>query len=72
MKIGTKIALAAIVAASFAPPVMAGEWIYHGGPKSPDSLTTYVPYDYGYDVGAPYAPSPYGYGDEYAPPESGY
>ena len=46
MKIGTKIALAAIVVASFAAPALAGEWVYHGGPKSPDSLTSYVPQVY--------------------------
>ena len=68
MKIGTKIALAAIVASSFAAPAMAGEWVYHGGPKSPDSLTTYVPYDSYY--GAQYGRPPYG--NSYASPEVGY
>jgi hypothetical protein len=72
MKIGTKIALAAIVASAFAAPVMAGEWVYHGGPKSPDSLTTYVPYDYAY-YGDPYARPSYGYGYYgYESPEAGY
>ena len=70
MKIRTKIALAAILASSFAAPVMAGEWVYHGGPRSPDSLTTYVPYDYYY--GGQYARPPYGYGYEEASRETGY
>ena len=71
MKICTKIALATVVAASFAAPVMAGEWVYHGGPKSPGSLSSYVPYDYAY-YGGPYARPSYGYGYEYASPEAGY
>jgi hypothetical protein len=75
MKFGTKIALAAIVASSFAAPVMAGEWVYHGGPRSPDSLTTYVPDHYAYYggyYGGPYARPSYGYGYQYASPEFGY
>ena len=60
MKICTKIALAAIVAASFAVPAMAGEWVYHGGPKAPGSLHSYVPGDFPYY--GPYRSAPYGYG----------
>ncbi|HLH89554.1 MAG TPA: hypothetical protein VKX28_13965 [Xanthobacteraceae bacterium] len=70
MKVRTKIVLAAIVASSFAAPVMAGEWVYHGGPKSPDSLTTYVPYDSAY-YGGPYGGPPYGYGYWHGSPEVG-
>jgi hypothetical protein len=69
MKICTKIALAAIVAASFALPAMAGDWVYHGGPRSPDSLSSYVPGDFPYD--GPYRSTPYGYGP-YEEPSDGY
>jgi hypothetical protein len=69
MKIGTKIALAAIVVASFAAPALAGEWVYHGGPKSPDSLTSYVPQVY---YGGPYADPYRGYGYRYEGPEADY
>jgi hypothetical protein len=71
MNIRTKIALAAVVASSFAVPVTAGEWVYHGGPKGPDSLRTYEPYDYAYDGGS-YAGPRDGYGYRYVSPETDY
>jgi hypothetical protein len=62
---GTLVLAAALATA--AAPALAGEWVYHGGPKSPDSLTWYdssAPYDqYGYRYGG-YG----GYG--YGPPAS--
>lgn len=72
MKMTGSIALAAVLATATVP-ASAGEWVYHGGPKSPDSLTWYgptAPYDeyyayrngpygsaYGYDA-TPYAAGP--------------
>jgi len=57
---GTLVLAAALATA--AAPALAGEWVYHGGPKSPDSLTWYdpsAPYDsYGYNYGY----RGYGYG----------
>lgn len=63
MKMTGSIALAAVLATA-AVPALGGEWLYHGGPKSPDSLTWYgptAPYDeyYGYRYG-PYGAA-YGY-----------
>lgn len=62
MKMTGSIVLAAVLATT-AVPALAGDWVYHGGPKSPDSLSWYnpaAPYDeyYGYGYG-PYAA--YGY-----------
>jgi len=57
---GTLVLAAALATA--AAPALAGEWVYHGGPKSADSLTWYDPsapydsYGYGYGYGG------YGYG----------
>ena len=48
-------ALLAVLAAllpAILTTALAGEWLYHGGPRSPDSLSWYAP-DYG---------GPYGYG----------
>ena len=50
MRMTGTIVVAAVLAT--AAPALAGEWVYHGGPKSPDSLSWYAP-DYG---------GPYGYG----------
>ena len=45
--------LAALLCAVLAPaPGLAGEWLYHGGPRSPDSQNWYAP-EFG---------GPYGYG----------
>ena len=76
MKLTRIIALSAVLV-TVAAPALADEWIYHGGPKSPDSLTWVEPDGYGYapyaaygDDGAPYVSGPYvagpGYG-WYAP-----
>ena len=63
MKCIGRIAVAALVASAFVAPAIAGEWVYHGGPKSPDSLSWYAPDSYyGYDVGSPYAAPEYGPG----------
>jgi hypothetical protein len=49
------LALATVLVTS-AAPALADEWIYHGGPKSPDSLSWRAPDRY------TYGPGPYGYG----------
>ena len=68
MRMTGAIVLAAVLTTA-AVPALAGEWVYHGGPKGPDSLTWYDqdygyggygPYGYGpraayYDEGGPYA-----------------
>ena len=45
-------------------PALAGEWLYHGGPRSPDSLSWYAldyggPYGYGTHQIGPYFAEPY-------------
>lgn len=70
MKLVAKIMLAAVLATSFAVPAMAGEWIYHGGPKSPDSLSWYEPDAFGYYGSGPYAPAYEGH--SYGPSAYGY
>jgi hypothetical protein len=64
---GTIVLAAALATA--AAPALAGEWVYHGGPKSPDSLTWYDASNYGYGYGyRGYAYGPYGpYGDRGGP-----
>lgn len=63
MKLTMSITLAAVLVTA-AAPALAGEWVYHGGPKSPDSLTWVEPDSYGYGYGyVPYA----AYGDEAGP-----
>ena len=49
---GTIVLTAVLATATATAPAPAGEWLYHGGPKSPDSLSWYAS-DYG---------GPYGYG----------
>ena len=77
MKLVAKIAIAAVAAASIAGPAMAGEWVYHGGPKSPDSTSWYEPDSYVGDTGV-YTrydgPRAYDYdrGPSYAVPDDGY
>ena len=77
MKLTTTIALGAVLATA-AAPALASEWVYHGGPKSPDSLTWVEPdgsyYGYGPapyatygDEAGPYVAGPYGAGP-YGPP----
>ena len=58
----TTLALATALV-TVAAPALADDWIYHGGPKSPDSLSW--PSQNGYA----YAPGPYAYGPyaAYAP-----
>ena len=60
----TNLALAASLV-TMAAPALADQWIYHGGPKSPDSLSWPVQDGYAYGAG-PYAYGPYvtygGYG----------
>ncbi len=65
MKVTTTIVLATVLTAA-AAPALAGEWIYHGGPKSPDSLTWYGHED-GYAAGPAYVVGPAGgfYGPAY-------
>ena len=80
MRLVTRIALAAALATSFAAPVMAGQWVYHGGPKGPDSMQWYEPDDYAYGVpaiavvppGYPPGPPAYGPGYQAPPPAYGY
>jgi hypothetical protein len=64
MKLVAKIAIATVAVAAVAAPAMAAEWAYHGGPKSPDSMSWYQPVAedgyYGDDYYAPNAvPAPY-------------
>ena len=63
MKLVAKCAIAAVAVAAIAAPAMAGEWVYHGGPKSPDSTAWYQPVGdsyYGDDNYAPNSvPAPY-------------
>ena len=81
MKMTGSMALAAVLATATVP-ALAGEWVYHGGPKSPDSLTWYdptAPYDeyggyrygssgaaYGYGVGPDAAGAAYGWSGPHA------
>lgn len=76
-KVTTTIALAAVLATA-AAPALADEWVYHGGPRSPDSLTWYAP-DEGYAYGPSYAyygyrygPGPYAAYDYAGPPYGWY
>ncbi len=68
MKVTTTMALAAVLATA-AAPALADEWIYHGGPKSPGSLTWYAEDD-AYAYGPAYAYYGYRYGP--APTYGGY
>jgi hypothetical protein len=77
MKVGSKLAFAALLATVAAAPATADEsWTYRGGPKGPPSLSgpTYTP-DYAYyggyyspDVGPGYG-APYAYSE---PASGGY
>ena len=64
-----KIALAAVLVSAVAAPAMATDWQYHGGPKSPDSLSGpwYGDDDYGPSAQA-YPEGAYGY---YGEPDRG-
>jgi len=64
----TKIAFAAAIAAALAAPAMAADWAYHGGPKSPDSLT-WPTYGYGDHYVGSYPAPIYGY---YGEPAGGW
>ena len=71
MKLVAKNTIAAIAVAAIATPAIAGEWVYHGGPKSPDSMSWYEP-DTGYYGGYGYygpGPSAGPYGPPYAVPD---
>jgi hypothetical protein len=79
MTMTTKAALAALLASALAAPAMAADWRYHGGPKSPDSLSgpSYGDQDYGsyaYAGEGVYAGGPYAYagGPYYAEPAPGW
>jgi hypothetical protein len=77
MRNATKIALAAALASAVAAPALAGEWVYHGGPKYPLSTTWYEegyfgygPYGGNYGYGGLYG-GYYGYGGPYGGPNGG-
>jgi len=72
MKLIAKSAIAALAVAAVATPALADEWVYHGGPKSPDSLSWYQSEDYpgyygnyAYDADA----GPYHGGPRYVVPD---
>ena len=69
---GTLVLAAVLATATAAAPALAGEWVYHGGPRGPDSLTWYDQ-DYGYGgYGAyRYGPRAAYYGDEGGPYAAG-
>ena len=77
MKLVAKIAIAAVAVTALAGPAMAGEWVYHAGPRSPDSMSWYQPVGddgYGYYGDEDnYAPNsvPVPYDDGYAEPDDG-
>lgn len=60
----TTLALATALV-TVAAPALAGDWIYHGGPKSPDSLSWPAQDNYAYGPGR-YAYPPYAAYDPYA------
>jgi hypothetical protein len=60
----TTFALATVLV-TVAAPALAGDWIYHGGPKSPDSLSWPAQDNYAYGPGR-YAYWPYAAYDPYA------
>jgi hypothetical protein len=65
-----KIAAAAVLASALAAPAMAANWEYHGGPKSPDSLT-WPTYGYSDHYVRAYPGPAYGYYG-YARPDTGW
>jgi hypothetical protein len=59
MKLAAKMAIAAATVAALAMPALAGQWVYHGGPKS---MTWYEPDgyygNYAYESRGPYYGGP--------------
>jgi len=71
MKLVARSVIAALALGAIATPAMAGEWVYHGGPKAPDSVAWYEPDSGYYGAYGNYAPAhdAVPYGPPYAAPD---